>query len=147
MSWKSRVPRLEGYFYEVDVWSPKSAKRVVWSPKYAIFSANKSAVTLPPKNLGTPHLSPRGRPICRCKRDAPAAVITFGTRYRSFSALICCLRLTSICNFEFDFIRFWYQFLSAAAIPDLQFWVQVHQFFGSRLAVGRSHKLVVAVGS
>ena len=38
MSRKSRVQRLKGYFYEDDVWSPKSAKRVVWSPKYEIFS-------------------------------------------------------------------------------------------------------------
>jgi hypothetical protein len=27
MSKKSRVQRLESYFYEVDVWSPKTAKR------------------------------------------------------------------------------------------------------------------------
>lgn len=40
MSCKSRVQRLEDYFSEVDVWSPKSAKRIVCSPKYAIFSAN-----------------------------------------------------------------------------------------------------------
>jgi hypothetical protein len=38
MSCKSRVQRLEAYFYEVNVWSPKTAKRDDWSPKYAIFS-------------------------------------------------------------------------------------------------------------
>lgn len=40
MPWKSRVQRLEGYNYKVDVWSSKSAKSIVWNPKYAIFSYN-----------------------------------------------------------------------------------------------------------
>ena len=38
MSRKSRVQRLEGCFYDVDVWSPETAKRNYWSPNYAIFS-------------------------------------------------------------------------------------------------------------
>jgi predicted nucleic acid binding AN1-type Zn finger protein len=39
MARKSNVKCLEAYFYEIDVWSPKTAKRNNWSPKYAIFSS------------------------------------------------------------------------------------------------------------
>ena len=39
MSWKTRRQYLEGYFYEDNDWSPIFAKRVVWSPIYAIFSS------------------------------------------------------------------------------------------------------------
>jgi hypothetical protein len=38
MSCKLRVQRFETYFYEVNVWSPKTANRDNWSLKYAIFS-------------------------------------------------------------------------------------------------------------
>jgi hypothetical protein len=37
-SCKSRSQRFKGYFYEDDVWSPICTERVVWSPKYVIFS-------------------------------------------------------------------------------------------------------------
>lgn len=35
----SRKSRVNAYFYEVDVWCHKTAKRDDWSFKYAIFSA------------------------------------------------------------------------------------------------------------
>ena len=38
MSRKSRVQHFMTYFYEVDVWNPKTTKRDDWSPKYIIFS-------------------------------------------------------------------------------------------------------------
>ena len=46
MARKSKVQRLEAHFCKVDVWSLKSAKRIVWSAKYPIFSFWKSLLSV-----------------------------------------------------------------------------------------------------